>query len=333
MSDDKATSESSLLASVYVDGATSSDERALVETSTETLAEAAELSDVRSVLGATAPLAPLSARESHLAAALDVWERMTDLERAGDATPSDGLAAAAAAAVSTPATGSRRVRDERRRHVAGLNRQQWLLGAAATLMVVVGAGIVATGVVTENDDDDTDDIALEQPAEATELSELEAAEAAEVNGENVGVDVAPVESDLSDEAAEPGRSLDEDSADPSIADEELPGEEQPPPPPEKATLEILDAEELAIYASLAIPSLEATNQANADLEFEAPFGSCEAQLGIDEEVEPVIYEGVEVVVGVDLDNSLVIAYTPGDCDVVETTALRSDIDRGEVVDS
>lgn len=331
MNEDEQTANASIvLASAYVDGAASSDERALVETSTETLAEAAELSEIRTVLGATAPIAALSERESHLAAALDLWERMSDLERSGDATPSDGVSAATAA-LTTPGAGSRRGRNER--PLGGLHRQRWLLAAAATLTVLVGVGAVLRGVVSNDVDGDTTEIAIEQAEELVALNELQAAEAAEVNGENVGEEVAPVETDLSDEAAEPAPDPVQMSDDSAVADEELPGEEQPAPAPEKAALEIFSAQELAIYASLALPRLEATNQANADIEFESPFGECAEQLGIDEQVEPVIYEGVEVVVGIDLDNSLVIAYTPGDCDVVETTSLRTDTGRGEVVDS
>lgn len=333
MSEDEQTANaSSVLASAYVDGEATSTERALVETSTDTLDEAAELSELRTVLGATAPIAPLSERERHLAAALDVWERMSDLERSGDATPSDGVSAAAAAAVSTPHTGSRRGRNEPQR-IGGLHRQQWLLGAAATLTVLIGAGAVVRGVVSNDDDGDTTEIAAAQAEDTVELNDLQAAEAAEVNGENVGEEVAPVETDLSDEAAEPAPEPDDASSDSTVADDELPGAEQPAPAPEKAALEIFSAAELAIYASLALPSLEATNEVNADIEFEPPFGTCEEQLGIDEQVEPVIYEGVEVVVGIDLDSSRVIAYTPGDCDVVETTSLVTNTGRGEVVDS
>ena len=94
--------DTTLLASLYLDGEATPDERALVETSPETLDAVDAVRARPTVLGATAPAASLSEREGHLAAALDVWERMSDLERSGEVTPSDGIDAAAAAAVTTP---------------------------------------------------------------------------------------------------------------------------------------------------------------------------------------------------------------------------------------
>lgn len=324
--------ETSLLASLYVDGEASTDEQALVETSTDTLAEVEELSTVRTVLEATAPLATLSEREAHLASALDVWERMTDGERAGEVTPSEGIASAAAAAVSTPSSGTRSPRSTARRQLASLDRRQWLLGAAAALTMVAGLGFVVRGLAT-NDDSDTVEVADEAAAATepvTELGELEAAEAAEVNGENVGADVAPAESDLSDEAATSGElSADEEAADADATGETLPGEEQPAPPPEEATVQIDNAEDLGLYASLGLPSLEDGDTANDDLEFEPVFGGCATDLGVDQELEPVLYAGTPVVVGVDLDSNLVLAYTPDDCGIVATTSLPSQSGRDD----
>lgn len=336
MSDDNEEVEhEALLASLYLDNAATTDERALVETSTDALSAVDQLADVRAVLGATAPIAPLSERESHLAAALDVWERMSDGERAGEVTPSGGVSVAAAAAVSTPAMGSRRSRPKRRRQLAGVSGRQWFLAAAATLTVVAGAGFVVRELTADSEADTSEISADATPDDpVTELGELEAAEAAEVNGDNVGADVAPAETDLSDEAAEPGlfpddaEAAEESSADAASTDDTLPGSEQPAPPPEEATIQIDNPDDLGLYASLAIPSLEAGPSANDDIDFEPAFGSCEAELGVEEELEPVVYAGIPVVVGIDLDNNVVLAYTAEDCDVVERTSLPADAGRG-----
>ena len=146
--------ENSLLASAYLDGEATPDERALVETSPDTLAEVDALSQVRTVLAATAPTASLSEREAHLSNALDVWERMSDLERSGEATPADGVDAAAAAALITPMSTSegRRARGGRSkgRRSGGSGASQWLLGAAATLVVVAGGAAVVRGILDED---------------------------------------------------------------------------------------------------------------------------------------------------------------------------------------
>lgn len=325
--DNETEIEATLLASLYLDDEATTDERALVETSTEALGEVDELTTLRTLLEATAPVAPLSEREGHLASALDVWERMSEGERTGEFTPSDGISAAAAAAVSTPGGGTRIPRPGARRRLAGLDGRQWLLGAAAALTMVAGLGFVVRQLAT--DDADTSEVADNAATEdaATRLSELEAAEAAEVNGENVGADVPPAETDLSDEAATSGL-FPADEAEAEASGETLPGEEQPAPPPDEGMVAIDNADDLATYASLAIPSLEAADTANDDIDFEPVFGSCEAELGVEEQLEPVIYAGTPVVVGVDLDNALVLAYTADDCGVVASTSLPSESARG-----
>ncbi|MGA9278963.1 hypothetical protein [Ilumatobacter sp.] len=329
MSDDEreAGSEASLLASLYLDGEATTDERALVETDTDALAQVGQLSDVRTILGATAPTASLSDREGHLAAALDVWERMSDRERSGEATPSDGISAAAAAALTTPSTGSRGSRSDRRR--PRLDSRQWLLGTAAGLTVLVGFGFAVRNLMTQ-DDSATTEIALEDVADdpLTEVGDLEAAEAAEVNGENVGTEVAPNVSDLSDDASGSGLFPEDADTSADATADTIPGAEQPAPPPEEATFAIDNPDDLAIYASLAVPTLNDGPSANDDIDFEPVFGSCEEQLGVENQLEPVIYAGTPVVVGIDLDNSVVLAYTAGDCNVVESAPLTDDTGRG-----
>ena len=66
-------------------------------------------------------------------------------------------------------------------------------------------------------------------------------------------------------------------------------------------------------AALPFATLEGDGAPEVDDEFEPPFGTCAAELGIERELEPVIYQGVDVGVGVDLQNSLVYAYTVDDC--------------------
>jgi hypothetical protein len=318
--------EPTLLASLYLDDEATPAQRALVEASPETLDAVEHLGQVRVVLGATAPEASLSERENHLAAALDVWQRASDLERSGEATPSDGVDAAAAAAVTTPISTSRRARRERR---TGLVASQWVLGAAAALVVVAGVGVVLREVLTDEGTDSTEFVAESVSDEAaTEVDALEAAEAEEVRGGNVG-DEPPTNTDLSEVAAESGGLFEDevtaaeeaDDAGSADAAASAPGQEQPAPAPEIALIEIETPDDLGVYGSLAVPTLEGDAAAEVDADFEPPFGSCAAELRLQRELEPVIYQGVDVGVGIDLDNSVVIAYDLDSCAVVATAAL------------
>ncbi len=339
--------ENSLLASAYLDGEATADERALVETSSETLAEVTALSQVRDVLAATAPLPSLSEREANLAGALDVWERMSDLERSGEATPASGVDAAAAAALSTPVSTSqgRRSRSgrSRDRRSGSPGASQWLLGAAAALVVVAGAAAVFRGVLTE--DTGTNEAApARDAAEVPELSEIEANEAAEVKGENVGDDFVPSATDLSDDVAsdpdsdglfpaddamENSTAMEESApaeADAAADSEPASADEQPAPAPEFGRVDLLTPEDLADYGSLVIPRVIAAPGPTSDVDFEAPGESCEAEFGIEELLEPARYQGEDVFVGVDLDDEVVYAYTGGtddepDCTLVESIAL------------
>ena len=322
--------DTSVLASAYLDDEATPDERALVETSPQALDAVAGFGDVRAVLGATAPEASLSERESHLSTALDVWARMSDLERAGEATPADGVDAAAAAAVTTPLSDTRRNRGDRRKRSGAMSMPQWALGAAAALVMVAGVGAVVLGLLRE-DSVDPIDVAAEQIAEdpATEVDALEADEAAEVAGENTNNGDIPVESNLSEDAAEPGGLFPEeggvvDAASSEQADD-APGSDQPAPAPEIPEIEIETPEDLAVYGSLAVPALGQVPADQADIDFEQVRGTCDAELGLEERLEPVVYQGIEVGVGVDLVNSVVYAYDRDDCSVVESVALPADI--------
>ncbi len=333
---DEEVQESTLLASVYLDGEATSDERALVETSPETLEEVESFSQVSGVLAATAPTASLSEREGHLAAALDVWERMSDLERSGEATPAAGVDAAAAAAVITPVSTSegRRARGGRSKpkRSGSFGASQWFLGAAAALVVVAGAAAVVRGIIDA--EPDNNDVAVEQAADdSAELSEVEANEAAEVAGENVGTDLAvddPAsiadEAQSNPEADVDGGLFEEDAmteADESAeeASDETGPAEQPAPAPEVGLLELDTPDLLADYGSLVIAASRPGGPViTSDIDFEAPGESCEAELDIEEILEPILYQGEQVFVGVDLDNDIVFAYLD-DCTVVESVPL------------
>ena len=319
------------LASVYVDDAATADERALVETSTDSLDEVARFTLVRTVLAATAPIAPLSEREGQLAAALDVWDRMSDSERSGEATPSSGIDAAAAAAVTTPTSRARRNRPNRAGRRSSLSASQWLLGAAAALVAIGGVGAVVRSIVADDSSDSTESAAPPAAADAqSELDALDVEEGREVAGENVGDELDPSVSDLSDRAADQGLfPADDAMADTTSTDaagqagsaDPPPGDAQPAPAPDDGLVTINDPTDLGIYASLAIPTLRDDAPVTTDVDFEAPFGTCARDLGLEQILEPVVYRGTEVVVGVDLGNDIVVAFTADDCGVVERVPL------------
>ena len=62
-----------LLASAYLDGDVTADERARVESDPELLGEVERLRSVRIMLGAVEP-SSISVREQHLATALGAWD-------------------------------------------------------------------------------------------------------------------------------------------------------------------------------------------------------------------------------------------------------------------
>jgi len=208
---------------------------------------------------------------------------------------------------------------------------QWALSAAAALVMIAGVGAVVLGMLRE-DSADTAELAAEPVPEdpATEVDALEADEAAEVAGENVGADEAPVETNLSGVAAEPGGLFEEeggadiDATTSAEAADDAPGSEQPAPAPEIPEIEIDTSEDLAVYGSLAVPALEVGPEDQRAIDFEQVPGTCDAELGLQEQLEPVFYQGVEVGVGVDLQNSVVYAYNREDCTVVESVALPPD---------
>ncbi|MET0662194.1 MAG: hypothetical protein ABWZ42_03590, partial [Ilumatobacteraceae bacterium] len=146
------TDDPTSLASAYLDGDLDAADRARVESTPELLVELDRLRQVRAVL-ADLPEVSISARERHLAEALDAWERLPEQERIGamrDATPSgvDAAAVAGAASVSRPARTSSR-RAGRRGRSSGV----WLGAAAAALVIVLAGGLLLRSTNIDSDDD------------------------------------------------------------------------------------------------------------------------------------------------------------------------------------
>jgi len=79
-----------------------------------------------------------------------------------------------------------------------------------------------------------------------------------------------------------------------------------------------------VYGSLAVPALGDRPAEQRDADFEQVPGTCDAELGLEERLEPVIYQGVEAGVGVDIQNAVVYAYDRDDCSVIDSVALPTD---------
>ncbi|WP_420452058.1 hypothetical protein [Ilumatobacter sp.] len=351
MSDDSPTSDGATtpdasdpagdpveLVSAYVDDEATTDERALVETDPDALVDVAQLRSVRAVLAASVEPASLSEREGHLAAALDVWERTSDRERSGEATPAAGVDAAAAAAVSTPASGTGRGRRPRR------SLPQWVLGAAAALLVVGGAGAVLVGLQSGGTDDSAESTSDAASADTEAVDALESQVAAELQGENTNDEVDP-DADLSaraevgvadseeettdamaeaadaggDDASapEPAAGDGSDAAASSEISSDAPTGATTPPPAEVGLVELADVDDLADFADLARRALDAVSGAPAA----PPPDSCASRLGIDRIVDAARYQGIEVIVGLELGPDRAVAFTDPACEVVARTPL------------
>jgi hypothetical protein len=315
MNDDLTT-----LASAYLDGDVTADERARVESSDELLLEVDRLRTVRALVSnaSLAEAAPISMRERHLSAALDAWDRLPDSERTGalrDATPGDADRAAAAgvAAMSSPAR-----RSAKRRR---MQSPVWLGAAAAGLVLVMAGGLVLRNTASDGGADTAELTSAESADQATSaeapapaaagdaLSEAELEESARASA----ADTAPIEN---------GSDVDTD-----IAAEA--------PPAETGALEQLDtSEELAIFASDAIgaPVSEdlpddatVVTDPPADVLQEADEESDAAALplcqGADIVVGVAIYVDEPVVVGIDERRNRAVAYREDDCSLVASASL------------
>jgi len=189
-----------LLASVYLDGQATAEERARVEGDAELVAEVERLRRVRAVLADTtsdgsgeAITAPISMRERHLAAALGAWDRTPPGDLLGDATPMGTDAAGAAGGASITAPVPLREQRAKRRPI-----NTRILTAAAAVIVIAGAGLVARSAL--------DSSATDESADAV----------------TADLDNADAERSLDELAAEEFRAEGDDEAADAIADEAAP---------------------------------------------------------------------------------------------------------------
>ena len=295
-----------LLASAYLDGDVTADERARVEGDADVLAEVDRLRSVRALLGDVEPPS-IAGRESHLATALGVWDRLPETERSGarrDGTPVgiDAAAVAGAASVTAPTPLSSRRRTSR------ASSTRWLTGAAAALVLVLAGG-VALQLSTA---DDTDDAA------SSAETASDAAEALAATGradDPAADDVAPTAQASGDASIELDTGIDNAA-----------------PPGENVGLDELEnVTDLADFAAAAVGApvspdvLAATSAASDEALSEAESFLADAELprcrGVDIVVGPAAYQGVPVVVGIDESRNLAIAYRAATCAEVARVRL------------
>lgn len=320
------------LASVYLDGVATPEEVALVEGDVDALAEVERLRQVRALVGDVEPAA-ISRRETHLAAALDAWDRLPDAER--DGTPRsivaagvDPITAAAASSMSTPA------RSPRGRK--GMRSNGWIMAAAAGLVVVLAGGLALRSL--DDDGDDTSD--------AVESDQQEPADAPDADAEDDESSLSAIEEATTDPSLEPS---------PDIADTDTEAEAAiDAPPPEDGLESLSNPEQLAVYASDALdengqvitpgtaPSTgraldddssaggtEAADDAGepaadgAESAAEAAEAPVELPLcgAADQVVGPALYDGVQVVVAIDVDGDRALAYLADSCSLVAQAQL------------
>jgi hypothetical protein len=299
-----------LLASAYLDGDVTADERARVENDTEALAEVDRLRSVRALLGDVEPQA-ISVREAQLATALGVWDRLPERERTGarrDATPAgiDAAAVAGAASVTAPTPLSSRRRSTRS------TSTRWLTGAAAALVLVLAGG-VALQLSSSGSDDEASSEETSSDEGADALTTTARADAAE------DADAA-----LPAPAAEAGdeATLELDT-----------GIDNEAPPGENVGLDQLDnLTDLVDFAAAAVGAPvspddvpAATSAAGGEEQSEAETFLAEAEfprcLGVDIVVGPAVYRDVPVVVGIDESRNLAIAYQAATCAEVARARL------------
>jgi hypothetical protein len=309
------TDEADFLPSAYLDDEVTAHERALVETDADLLAEVESLRMLRAELSELDPPA-ISTREEQLAGALAAWDRLPEAERLGtarDATP-DGTPATAIAAASAMS----RPRDRRRTRAP-----RWLALAAALVIVVAGAGIVLQRVGRPNGSDDsaaTPDVATEETdteaASEVEGNEVPAADESVGDGDGAPEAETLAAEDLDQELEQLEAAADEgvdlENASPSAEADEL----GPPADTDTTELPVLaDAEDLAEFASFA------AGAPKSDTEATTPFAQCD-HLGIDVVVGSAAYVGSgPVIVGIDEDRGVAVAYLPDSCTAVETVSL------------
>lgn len=291
------------LASAYLDGDVDADERARVDGDEAALAEVERLRSVRALLGDVEPPA-ISVREAQLAHALDIWERLPEAERTGarrDRTPAgiDAAAVAGAASVTAPTQ-----LNSRRRTTS----PRWLAGAAAALGLVLAGGLALQLGASENDDSATTAGSVEDVAdEAIEQRAPDDLAAAELAPDVDATDTATNEVDTGiDDVAPPSErgGLDQLSSPTDLADFAGAAVGAPTSPDD-------------VPAATSADSADDREVAESFVE-EAQLPRC---LGVDLVVGPAVYGDVPVVVGIDEDRNLAIAYQPAGCAEVARVRL------------
>lgn len=273
--------ELTLLASAYLDGDVTADERARVVADPALLGAVERLRYVRVLLANSEP-SSISVRESLLANALDAWDRVP--------APPTSLA-------------------QRRR--ANTNRR--LLGAAAALALVLAGGIVLqTSSLGTNDDS-----ASKSASDATNPPEVAAlAESTDAGAEIAADEVAP---SAQMPAAAP-TVPDDAGLDTGINDAAPPIEtelEQLDTPEELA---IFASDAVGAPQDPEVPAAtsESIDDRAQTTILAAQWPLC---LGADYVVGPARYGSKEVVVGVDESRQLAIAYEAANCREVARARL------------
>jgi len=297
----------SLLASAYLDGDVTANERARVESDPQLLAEVERLRSLRALLNDVEP-SSISVREAQLATALDVWDRLPVLERSGarrDVTPVgiDAAAVAGAASVTAPTPLGSRRRSSR------TSSTRWLAGAAAALVLVLAGG-VALQLSSPDDSDETDAAStavadVDTPESATEVERADDAAGAGLVPASAAADATPELDTGIDNAAPPGENAGVDQLDTltDLADFAAAAVGAPSAPD--------------VPAATSGPSDEELSEAETFLA-EAEFPRC---LGVDIIVGPAVYGDVPVVVGIDEGRDLAIAYRAANCAEVARVRL------------
>lgn len=305
--------DGTLLASAYLDGEATAAERARVDDDPLLRAEVDRLRAVRAIVG-DVPGPRVSAREAHLAAALEAWDRIPS-ER--DATPAGSPSAA-----------------RRRRSQATTNR--WLLAAAAATVVVLVGGLTLRTLTDRDDGDDGGSIAADQPATVDESGD--AGTGAEEDSLALSEAVEEAEA-----AVAPAATPDPDTADPDTDPTADAVAAAPPPDDDLAVL--TSPSELALFAADALAADGDVAAANADViqsdddaGSQLPSGSRtippadEESLGVadlplcgdaDLNVGPAIYDDTTVLVSIDLDRQRALAYVVPECRLLAQARLES----------
>jgi hypothetical protein len=309
------------LASAYLDGEATVEEIARVEGDTAALAEVERLRQVRAVVGYVDPPV-ISAREAHLAAALEAWDRLPAAERDGSqvgaaAAGLDPAAAAGVSSIAAPTKGSR-AKGSRARSASRSNG--WILAGAASLVVLLAGGLTLRSLTG----DDGEDVAVESAATDPPTS--------------AGGDAA-----TTDPSVEPGEDITDPDTEPDDASEGA-------PPPEEGLEELNAPEDLAVFGSDAVgvdvieegtapPSEDAAPRGTSAPDGTDPAGAGATTVvlpaeepaeepadfplcaGADIVVGPAVYQGMFVIVGIDTDRNLALAYLPDDCTLVAQAPL------------